>query len=83
MKTTLMAIAFAGAVAAIGCTSTKDIQVEMVNAELVKIDTVYRQSSQEQQQLTWRDRNNVEYTSYVSMTQRYPIGMTMVVLRQR
>jgi hypothetical protein len=82
MKTLLVAIAFAGAAAA-GCTSTRDIQVEMVNAQLVKIDTVYRQSTQEQQQLTWRDRNNVEYTSYVSMNQHYPIGMTMVVLRQR
>ena len=83
MKTLLVALIITGAVAAAGCASTRDIQVEMVNAELVKIDTVYRQSSQEQQQLTWRDRNNVEYTSYVSINQHYPIGMTMVVLRQR
>ena len=79
MKTFLSAMILA---AVIGCTSAKEIQVEMVKAELVKIDTVYRQPY-EKKMLTWRDENNVEYVSFVSMNQIYSLGTSLMLLRQR
>ena len=66
-----------------GCVTTKEINVEMVSARLVRIDTVYRNTDHEKQQLTWRDADNIEYTSLVSMNRAYPVGIVMTVLRQR
>ena len=79
MKTILVALS---CVAAIGCSSTKEIQVEMVRAELIKIDTVFRQPN-EKKQLTWRDQDNIEYISFTAMDQTYPIGIHMVVMRTK
>lgn len=79
MKTFLFTLSLA---AAIGCTSSKEIQVELVKAELIKIDTVYRQPN-ERKMLTWRDDHNIEYVSFVSMHQSYALGTSMLVLRQR
>jgi hypothetical protein len=66
----------------IGCTSGKEIQVQLVKAELVKIDTVYR-LPREKKMLTWRDENNIEYISFVAMHQSYTLGTSMMLLRQR
>jgi len=80
MKTILVAIAF---VVAVGCSSVPPLQVEMVKAELVKIDTIFRQEY-EKKQLTWRDlNNNIEYVSFVSMHETYPLGTTIFVMRTR
>lgn len=65
------------------CIAEQEIQGEMVNAELVKIDTVYRYPSQ-QQLLTWRSaQRNVEYVTYASINSRYTLGsrITMIVSR--
>ena len=75
-------LAVMGCVAIIGCNTGKEIQVEMVQAELIKIDTVFRQPN-EKKQLTWRDQNNIEYISFVSMDHTYPLGMSMLVMRTR
>ena len=69
--------------AVIGCRSTREINVELVSAQLVKIDTVFRSSGNPKQQLTWRDKDNIEYISIVSMNRRYPLGVTIDMLRQR
>lgn len=79
MKTILAAVSF---IAIIGCSTQKEIQVEMVQAELIKIDTVFRQPK-EQKLLTWRGQDNVEYISFVSMNQTYSLGTSMMVLRTR
>ena len=79
MKTFLFTFSLA---MVIGCASQKEIQVEMVTAKLVKIDTVYRQPT-ERKMLTWRDNNNVEYVSFVAMNQNYIVGTRMMLLRQR
>jgi hypothetical protein len=79
MKTILAAI---GLVAVIGCNTGKEIQVEMVQAELIRIDTVFRQPN-ERKQLTWRDQDNIEYISFVSMNHTYPLGISMIVMRAR
>ena len=79
MKTILAAMCF---FAVIGCNNGKEIQVEMVQAELIRIDTLFRQSN-ERKQLTWRDQDNIEYISFVSMNNTYPLGISMIVMRTR
>jgi len=66
-----------------GCYSTREIQVEMVDATLIRIDTVNRQTENEKQLFTWRDQKNVEYTSFESMSKVYTVGTTITVLRAR
>lgn len=81
MKTILVAFVVIFVLAA--CVTSREISVEMINAKLVRIDTVYRGSSYEKQQLTWRDKDDIEYVSLVSMGPTYPLGTTMTLLRQR
>ena len=83
MKTLTLPLLLA-IVALSGCYSAREIQVEMVSAQLVRIDTVYRYSPDEQkQQLTWRDDQNTEYVSFASMRSTYLVGTRMAVLRKR
>ena len=83
MKTILVGVAGVVAAALIGCSSEKELQVEMVSAELIKIDTIFRQSPLPQQLLTWRDQDHIQYVSFVPITQSYNLGTVMTVLRQR
>ena len=69
--------------AAIGCRSSREINVELVSAQLIRIDTIYRYSGEPKQLLRWRDVDNIEYVSIVAMNKKYPLGLTLNVLRQR
>jgi len=82
MKTMLAGCALA-VVFLCGCYSQKELQVEMIRAELIRIDTVHRATSIEQQQLTWRDEWNMEYVSFVPMQEKYLVGTRMTMLRNR
>lgn len=64
------------------CATQNEIQVEFVNAELVKIDTVYRNSGTEQV-LTWRTPNHVQYISFASMDDVYLVGTRFPVMIKR
>jgi len=55
MKTIL---AVATVAALYSCSPPRELQAEMVSAELVKIDTAFRYNSP-RQILTWRDQNRV------------------------
>ena len=82
MKTTLVALALW---ATIGCTSAyREIQeVDMVMAELVRIDTVFRHPEQKKQ-LTWKDSDDIQYISYVSLhNDQYSLGTSIYVMRKR
>ena len=79
MKILLAAIALA----VVGCRSSREINVELVSAQLVKIDTIYRYSGEPKQLLRWRDVDNIEYVSIVAMNKKFPLGLTLNVLRQR
>jgi uncharacterized protein YcfL len=80
---TLLILALAAIVLA-GCYSRREIQVEMVSAQLIKIDTIYRYAGdQTKQQLTWRDNENMEYISYAPLQNSYFVGTRMAVLRTR
>jgi hypothetical protein len=66
------------------CYSPREIQVEIVSAQLVRIDTVFRYVNDKSQQLlTWRDTENIEYVSYVPLYASYTVGTRMAVLRKR
>lgn len=80
MKTILIASCL---IAAAGCTSVKEVQVEMIQAQLIKIDTVYRQPNLSRQQLTWKGEDNIEYVSFVNMDQVYPLGVSLLVMKTR
>ena len=69
-------------IAITGCYTSKEIEVEMVQAELVKIDTVTRHPDT-QKMLTWRDQDDIDYISYASMHENYSLGLRMLVMRRR
>lgn len=75
MKTLL---AVAAIVLFCGCYSYKELQVQMVNAELVRIDTVYRYERQEQV-LTWRGADRTHFVSYADMGQEFIVGSRVTV----
>ena len=82
MKTTLVALAM---LAAIGCThSFREIQqADMVKAEVVKIDTIWRHPERVKQ-LTWKDTDSIRYITYVSIyNEMYSVGSSMYVIRKR
>lgn len=64
------------------CKAGKEIQVEMVSVELIKIDTIYRYPAQEQI-LVWKCSNNVEYVSYVPLNRAHYLGERMAVMVKR
>lgn len=76
MKTIL---AVATITALFSCSSPRELQAEMVSAELVKIDTAFRYSDP-QQMLTWRDANQVDYITYAPMNNTFLLGSKMIVL---
>ncbi len=80
MKTILMLLSIW---AITGCANFKEIQVDMVQAKLVKLDTVYRYPDL-LKQLTWKDQDNLEYVSFVSIyDQSFSVGSSMMVLRRK
>lgn len=80
MKTFLISAAL---VALYSCAARKEVQVQMVNARLVKIDTVFRFDKNPQKQLTWRDDFDIDYVTYASLATSYSVGTKMMVLIRR
>jgi hypothetical protein len=69
-----------GATLAYSCTTEKEIQSDMVDVQLVKIETVQRYPDFEQKLLTWRDRNNIDYITFEPASSEYKVGTFMKVL---
>jgi hypothetical protein len=80
MKTILISAAL---VALCSCAARQELQVQMVNARLVKVDTVYRFNTDPQKQLTWKDDHEIEYITFAALSSYYPIGTKMMVLIRR
>jgi hypothetical protein len=80
MKTILAVTTIA---ALYSCSSPREIQAEMVGAELVRIDTAFRYNSNPEQMLTWRDDNHIDYVTYAPLSTVYFIGSKTVVLVKR
>ena len=53
-----------GATLAYSCATEKEIQSDIIDVQLVKIETVQRYPDLEQKLLTWRDRNNIDYITF-------------------
>ena len=64
------------------CSAERQIQVDMLGAELVKIDTIYRYPGNEQM-LVWKAANNVEYVSYAPITKQFHVGTNVTVMVRR
>ncbi|HEV7783420.1 MAG TPA: hypothetical protein VGO58_19230 [Chitinophagaceae bacterium] len=79
MKTILIALFITGIT---GCYTSKEIEVEMVQAELIRIDTISRHPDN-QKMLTWRDQDQIDYVSYAAMHENYSLGLRMMVMRRR
>ena len=81
MRTILIPVAM---VAAIGCVNLREAQqVDMVQARVMRIDTVYRHPAP-LKQLTWKDNHEIEYISYVSLRNNtFTVGSSMYVMRKR
>ena len=82
MKTTVVALAL---LALFGCTNSfREIQqADMVKAQVVKIDTIWRHPERVKQ-LTWKDSDDIRYITYVSIyNELYAVGSSMYVMRKR
>lgn len=64
------------------CNAQRQVQVEMMSAQLVKIDTIYRYP-EAKQVLTWRCSTNVEYVSFEPINSFYQIGYRTPILVRR
>lgn len=64
------------------CAVQEEVQVEFVNAYLVRIDTVVRNADRVQM-LIWKGSDNIDYVSYTSMDDVYRIGYRMPVMIRR
>jgi hypothetical protein len=65
------------------CNSSKEIQVERVNVQLVRVDTIYRQSGY-LKILTWQTTDRLRYLSIEPLSASYmPVGVTMGMLIRR
>jgi hypothetical protein len=80
MKTLLAGVAL---VVIAGCYTSKEMQVEIVKAELIRIDTINRYSNIQKQVLTWKDEFNMEYVSFAEMNQVYVLGTKIPMLKTR
>ena len=83
MKTLLAGVML---LALVGCYTNRELEADMVRAEVIRIDTIQRYHLNiptKQKQITWRDSDNLEYITFVPMHAYYAIGSTMTMLRPR
>jgi len=65
-----------------GCGTEKAIQMNIEDAQLVKIDTIQRYNASEKL-LTWRTSDQIDYVTYVPLASHYTIGSRMKVMIKR
>jgi uncharacterized lipoprotein YajG len=81
MKTILVAVSL---LAAAGCANLKQMQqVDVVEAKVVKVDTVNRHPDLIKQ-ITWKDQDDIQYISYTALDDKtFQVGSIMYVMRKR
>jgi hypothetical protein len=62
------------------CTTEKEVQANLIDASLVKIDVISRYPNLQRKMLTWKTADNVTYITYVPMYSKFDIGATRKVL---
>ena len=81
MKKTLPFL-LAAVIASCG-TSERAIQMNIADAELVKIDTVKRYPNASEKLLTWRTEDQIDYVTFVPIASHYTLGSRMKVMIRR
>ena len=54
--------------------SAKEVQMDLTDVKLVKIDTIQRYPNNTEKILTWQDDNHLSYVTFVPMEAYYAIG---------
>lgn len=67
----------------IGCTAEREVQMDLTDVQLVKIDTIQRYPNASEKLLTWRGEDQVSYLTFVPIEMYYPIGARMKVMVKR
>ena len=83
MKTILVIATFLATVVVSNCSGPRELQAEMVSAELIRIDTAFRYASNPQQMLTWTDDNHVQNITFAPLNNSFLLGSKMIVLVKR
>jgi hypothetical protein len=65
-----------------GCHVEKDIQVDIMDVRLVKVDTVFRDDAR-RKVLTWEGSDRMKYYSFVELNNYMPVGTRMRMLVKR
>ena len=81
MKAILVAV---GLLTTAGCANLRQMQqVDLVEAKVVKIDTIIRHPDL-LKQITWQDQDEIQYISYTKVYDRtFRVGSIMYVMRKR
>lgn len=66
-----------------GCSSEHEIQMNIADAELVKIDTIQRYPNATEKLLTWRTEDRINYVTFVPINSYYPLGSRIKVMVKR
>ena len=72
-------VAFAGLLLLAGCISDKELQIEMISVQLVKVDTISRGDRYEKM-LTWQTNDRTRFYSFEDLEADYPVGTSMRVM---
>jgi hypothetical protein len=67
----------------LGCSQQKEIQMDMSDVELVKIDTIQRYPNATEKILTWRSSDQIDYITFAPLDTYYPLGSRMKVMMKR
>jgi len=62
------------------CSVDREIQADIVDFQLVKIDTIQRYPNMKQKLLTWRSDSNIAYVTYEPMSNGFTVGSKMKVM---
>ncbi len=66
-----------------GCGTERAIQMNIADAELVKIDTIQRYPNASEKLLTWRTYDQIDYVTFVPINSHYIVGSRMKVMVKR
>jgi len=66
-----------------GCGTEQAIQMNIADAELVKIDTIQRYPNSAEKLLTWRTDDRIDYVTFVPIASHYTLGSKMKVMIKR
>lgn len=66
-----------------GCAAEREIQMDIADVELVKIDTVQRYPNAPEKILTWRSDDHIDYVTFVPIETSYALGSRMKVMVKR